>query len=374
MLLLQRVLSDFCKFYVLWYDTKKEKLTARMKGYSVKMRYLQLSFLITVLIFLPRCTWFGTPETPAETPIGEHAGVIAGEVLLTIDGQPRITMAQFEDYKKNIMEVQPQLKQLISLMPDAEYELFKSMVNEELLKDWIRTSKIDQKVEYKHDLQMILDFAGRQLAVKYFQDAHPVKVSDVDIRKFYEDNKKQFPELIVSQGGVKAQGVSFSTPADAQAFMAKAKEKGFAAAAKEANLKLEEYKDISATSYELEAPLRDKLVAVKKFPSIEMVTGKDKTYVVNATGKTEPEYVAYDQIKPRLEMYLQQQKMAENFTKELDKLKQTMNVVENKNYFDQIKGQREEEMKRMIEQEKSRQADQQAVPAPAPMAKPLKAS
>jgi hypothetical protein len=343
---------------------------------KIALRTHQFLLLAAVIIFLPHCNWFGGQPTPTPAPAPEPTpapttgAVTGGDVLLTIDGKARITTNQFEAYKQTILETQPQLKQLIALMPDAEYELFKSMKNEELLKDWVKKNNIDQKAEYKKDKQMIADFAERQLAVKYFQEAHPAKVSDADIRKFYEENKKQFPELMASRGGVKGQGISFSSAADADAFAKSAREKGFAVAAKESKAKIDEYKDVSVTSYELEAPLREKLSAVKKYPSIEVVTGKDKTYVVNVTGKTDPEYVPFDEVKQRLEMYLQQQKMAENFTQELEKLERTMMTVENKNYFDRIKQQREDEMKKVMDQEKGKQTALVSKDTP----KPLKAS
>src|ERR1700689_423734 len=109
-----------------------------------------------LLVLLPQCDWFSksaeknadAPSTTAATPQGD-------EVLLTINGQPRITVAKFEEYMATVLEAQPQLKQLLAFMPDAEYELFKSMSNEELLKAWIEKNKIDQQANYKKDLQMI---------------------------------------------------------------------------------------------------------------------------------------------------------------------------------------------------------------------------
>lgn len=333
----------------------------------MKMRLhviLQGALTISLVVVLSQCG-LGTKSEESKTEstsaaIDQAAG--AGEVLLSIDGKPRITVERFENYVSTVLDAQPQLKQLIALMPDAEMELFKSMANEELLQSWLAKNGIDQKESYKKDLQMITDFGKRQLAVKYFQEAHPVVISEAEVRKYYEENKKTIPELMVSRGGVTAQIASFDTPAAAQAFYAKVKDgKGdFEQAVKEAKGTVKSVAEIHEMSFDVDPAIRHKMSEVKKFPAIELVNSKDKSWVIKATGKKEAQYVPFDQIKPRIEQFLQQQKMGELFTKELESLKSDFKVIENKEYFERKKKMKEEEMNRFMERDGQKQAMDQS--------------
>lgn len=339
----------------------------------MKMRFyksLQGALVIALVVLLPQCDW-GKKEDTQKNDTFPASAVGAGEVLLTIDGQPRITVDRFENYMNTVLEAQPQLKQLIGLMPDAEMELFRSMSSEELLQAWMSKNQIDQQESYKKDFQMIIDFGKRQLALKYFQEAHPIKISDAEVKKYYEENKKSIPELMTARGGVSGMAIGFDKPEDAQAFFAKVKDPkaDFVQIARDAKMIIKDLKEVNELSFDVDAPLRDKLITLKKMPAVELVTGKEKTWVVKAVSKQDAQYVPYDQIKPRLEAFLQQQKMGEMFTTELEKLKNEFKVVENKSYFERKKKLKEEDMNKMMEKtDKQVQADAQSVSsAPAPI-------
>ncbi|MBI2775220.1 peptidyl-prolyl cis-trans isomerase [Candidatus Dependentiae bacterium] len=317
-------------------------------------RSLQGVFALSILAVLPQCDFFGSKNeerTESSSAAADQMPAGSGEVLLSIDGKPRITVDRFENYVSTVLEAQPQLKQLIALMPDAEMELFKSMANEEMLQAWLAKSGMDQKEAYKKDLQMIVDFGKRQLAVKYFQEAHPVTVSEAEVRKYYDENKKTIPELMMNRGGVAAQIATFDKQADAQAFFAKVKEgkADFEQAAREAKGTVKSFQEINEMSFDVDPAVREKINSMKKFPAIEMATGKDKAWVIKATAKKDAQYVPFDQIKPRIEAFLQQQKMGELFTKELESLRNEFKIVENKDYFERKKKLKEEEMNNMME-------------------------
>ncbi len=341
-------------------------------------RSIQGAMVVSLLVILPQCDLFKKTEKADRAQVADSSGAMAdtqsgGEVLLTIDGHPRITVDRFESYMNTVLDAQPQLKQLINLMPEAETELFKSMANEELLQAWIAKNGIDQGAGYKKDLQMIQDFGKRQLAIKYFQEQHPAKISEAEVRKYYDENKKTTPELMTSRGGISAMLLSFEKPDEAENFFALVKDgkNDFVAKAREAKLPAKELKEVTEMSYEVEGPVRDALVAMTKFPATQMIKGKDKTYVVKATAKKEPQYVPFEQIKQRLEGFLQQQKMAELFTAELEKLKNEFKMVENKDYFDRRKKSKEEQMNKMMESQGQMQGSndpQQPVMANAPAA------
>ena len=337
----------------------------------VKIHLTKGIFALSMLVFLPQCELFKSSPSEQESAPSDaqpiSGSVLSGEVLLTIDGTPRVTVDRFENYVATVLEAQPQLKQLIALMPDAELELFKNMANEELLQAWVSKNKIDQSESYKKELQMIQDFGKRQLAIKYFQEKHPMQVSEAEVRKYYDENKNSIPELMVSRGGITANVIEFSKPENAQEFYAKVKDAkaDFVQAARDAKLPMKEIKEISEMSFDVEGPVREKVVTIKKFPAVELITGKDKTWVVKVIGKQEPQYVPFEQIQERLAAFLQQQKMAEMFIKEIEKLKGEFTVVENKDYFDRKKKRKEEEMNKLMEKEKGQQQAQNEHQKPA---------
>ncbi len=329
---------------------------------------LRLLTIALLMVFLPQCDWAGkkveeeSPSTASATRANSDTTAMqasgpGSEVILTIDGKPRITVGRFEEYMNMVFQSQPQLQQLLALMPNGEYELYTSMKNEELLQAWVMKNNIDKKIEYQKDLQSIIDFGTRQLAVKYFQDAHPVVVTPAEVKKYYDENKQTIPELMSSRGGVNAQAAMFNTPADAQAFIAKLQEPkaSFTQLAKEAKATVKDFKQVNDQSFDVEAPLREKLLSIKKFPATEVVTVGDKTWVVKATGKSEPQYIPFDQIQSRLEPFLKQQKLGEMFNKELETLKKDFNIVENKDFFERRKKVKEDEMAAMFEKEKAKQ-------------------
>ena len=104
------------------------KLVVFLRKGLVKMRFyksLQGALVVSLVVLLPQCDWGKKEDTIKDETFPASASVGAGEVLLTIDGQPRITVDRFENYMNTVLEAQPQLKQLIGLMPDAEMELFR---------------------------------------------------------------------------------------------------------------------------------------------------------------------------------------------------------------------------------------------------------
>lgn len=342
---------------------KKEK--------EMNKKLLSLPIAISSLLFLANCDMFKsndkkpegatTPQTAAKASETAKTGV--GEILLYIGDKAAVTANEFEEYMESVMEAQPQFKQLMAFMPDAEYELFNQMKGELAIQSWVESNKIDQRADYKKEREGALKLLDRQLAQKYFQQEYPVKVTESDARKFYDENKDKYRELMVSPGGVNAEAVFFEKEDLANAFATKVKEAGvdFAKTAKDQSLKLKEFKQVTSESFDVEAPVRDKIIAMKKFPSIDTIKVKTGVWVVKAKNKDERKYVPFDQVKEGLMNHLKTQRI---FTDELDKLKEKFNFKENKDYFDRKKAAREQEMKKMMEEQQQAKGSTTADAAP----------
>lgn len=265
----------------------------------------------------------------------------SADVLLRINGKPAVTVGEFEDYKTKILEIQPQYKQMMAMMPEVErikidQNLYDNLVNQKILQAWVEKNNIDDSSEYQKDLALIVDFAKQNLSVKHFQEKHPVTVTEADLRNFYEENKGKMPGLSQSLGGVHAKAVKFESKDKANDFLAKAKAPGadFDKLAKAANAKVEEFKDVNNRSFNLDMQVRKSILAMEKFPKTELVEAGKVAWVVKGIEKTEPVYVAFDEVKDGLENMLKQQKQTELIQAELEKLKKEYDVDINSGYFD----------------------------------------
>ncbi|MGE0206622.1 MAG: hypothetical protein AB7R69_02120 [Candidatus Babeliales bacterium] len=328
-------------------------------------KIFSLSALVTSLIVLSSCDWGKKEEVKKETSstAQESTAAPTGEVLLTINGKPAITTSQFEEYKNSVLDAQPQLRQLMAFMPDAEMELFKSMANEIMLKNWIEKHGIDKRADYQKDRRMGQEFLDRQLAIKYFQQEYPkmakVEVTDAEARKIYDEKKETTPELMISQGGITIELVEFKQEAPAKEFFEKVKEAGkdFMQVAKDAQLKPKEIKGVNGQSFEVDGAVREKVTKMSRLPATELIKGKDKFFVVRAVVKDEAKYVPFEQDKEPIKQQLKAQKL---FTEELDKLRKDFDIQENNAFFEKQKQARQEELERMKEEAQKQMQKKQA--------------
>lgn len=319
---------------------------------------ISVSLSIISLVMLSGCDWFGAKNTNGSGTMTSSEAVktdvpqVKGEVLLSMDGKTLLTVPEFEEEMAQFLDLQPQYKQMMAFMPDAEYQIFSNVKSERILDEWARKNKLTERLDFKRELEKIERLGKRQLAVKYFIEAHPVSVPASDVRKFYEENKTVYPDLQVSKGGVTAKGVKFDTEDAANAFLDKVKGGDFEKVAKDEKQTVKNFKNVSDKSLEVDEAVRKKLVGYKTFPAAaEVVKAKDKDkdvyWVIKAQSKEEAKYVPFDEIKDKIEEFLKEQKKGEMFMKELEKLQKELGITEHKEYFDRKKKEREAEQEKM---------------------------
>lgn len=321
---------------------------------------VSVSLSLVSLLALSGCDWFGAKKISDSASVASTESVKTdvaqpkGEALLSINGKVLLTVPEFEEEMAQFLDLQPQYKQMMAFMPDAEYQIFSNVKSERILDEWANKNKLNERADFKKELEKIERLGRRQLAVKYFIDAHPVSVPASDVRKFYDENKTVYPDLQVSKGGITAKAIKFNTQDAAKAFVDKVSAAGadFEKAAKDENLTVKNFKNVNDKSFEVEDAIRKKLLELKKFPSsVEVVTAKDKDkdifWVVIAQSKEEPKYVPFEEIKGKIEEFLKEQKKGEMFMKELEKLQKDLNITEHKEYFDRKKKEREAEQEKM---------------------------
>lgn len=354
-----------------------------MKNLSAQRMHFFM--LMVALLGMPACSlldYFKKDGAPVEQSAGSSdasmpaAAQLTGDVLATIDGKPAITVDMFEKEFNTLVESNQQIKALLPLMPDLQDRFFEGLLSQQLVDRYIAKNKIDQTEEYKQQLNDFLKQARQVINEMFFSKQFPANVSESEVRKYYDQNKANIPDLVISFGGVNTMGVEFANADEAKAFMEKVKGKAaqFEKIAKESGLasKFRDFKLVNAQSVGLDPAIRSKVVSITTFPSVELVKGNDKKeWVVVALNKEEAKYQDFDKVKEPLKAAVAQEKQNEVKMNELEKLKKEYNVEINKSYFDKKKdNQKNAQMEQLQEAIKQQaQAKPEAEKAPAKKAR-----
>jgi hypothetical protein len=255
--------------------------------------------------------------------------------LVTMDGKPIVTQTSLEVEYQQLLKDNPQLEQMLPLMGGKEglmERLTKALAERAVVRRYVAEQKIDQDSAYQAELARMLNSVRDMLNIKYFNAQHIAPVSDREIKEFYDKNRETMPELLVSRGGIRAAGVKFEKEADAQAFFNKAKtsKSDLQATAKEAGIaadKVQDFKLVNSQSIGIAPLLRDKIIAIQKCPSVELIKLDDKTFwVVKASGKEDTTYREFAQVKEHLKHYLEEKKREEVVGKIMQDLEQQYKV------------------------------------------------
>jgi hypothetical protein len=335
---------------------------------------LSVALLVVPVIFLTGCK----PWEWLKGHMGKKAGteVLEGQVLVTVKGKPLMTAQKFEQEFTKFLEENPQYKAALSFMPDLKKDVFMGMVNQELVDFWAKDTKVDQKSEYAQDMERMLTNAKHIVNSKYFGELHPVKLTDDELKEFYDKNKDVLPDLLISRGGVKTKAISFDKQEAAKNFLAKVKElKTIEAAAKVMNLakNVRDFKQVHQYTMGIDTALRDKVLELKKFPAHDMVKSADGKafWVFVATAKEESQYQPFEKIKSGLEQYVTHEKRKKVIGDALEQLKKDYEVVISDEYFKAKPAPEQAAAQPAAEQaQQTAQADQQPAQATTAAAQP----
>lgn len=308
-----------------------------------KEKKVVLSLLIVgSLLMLTGC--FGEKEKSAkiESDCGCQSDSEKGDVLLSIDGKPVLYAEDFEDQKAMAQQSNQQLSMILQMMPDAEYSmLFKSIEAGHLMKEWVVREGIDQNPDLVKQRRQYHEAIDLQLYMKYYEDAHPIEATDGEVEDYYKAKRDQIPGLIASPAGVDVVYAVFNTKNKAEDFASKVKDgsdKHFKSAAKDAEVNLEAM--VISNDSAVNETLKNSVMAATKFPSKEVVKIDDNSYwVVGMLKKKDAEYRSLDvtEIKQGITKMCKDEKREAELTKQVEKLHQKYNVVENKDYFENKK-------------------------------------
>lgn len=302
--------------------------------------------ILLSIVLLPGCEWGSSKkvapkvevESSAVQEMPKEGKVLTGEVLVTINGVPVVTKDMLDEEREKLFKANPQFKAMLSFMPAEQLDrnIAEGLMSQEVINYYIHDAGIDKEAEYKAELEDGIKKIEHMINAKYFTQSFPVSVSDTDISKFYEENKGVMQDIIISRGGVRAVGLLFGNEKDAQDFVAQLTN-DLQTTARQLGLadKVKDFKLVNEQSFEVDPVIRERLVRITTVPAVEIIsTGDKNVWVVEAQAKEEPKYRPLDdRMKLGLRQYLEKEKKAEAFEKELEKLKSKYNVVFNDTYF-----------------------------------------
>ncbi|MFT6765415.1 MAG: hypothetical protein ACJAZS_000292 [Alteromonas naphthalenivorans] len=315
-----------------------------MKKKNKAMHVGILGLALSTLLLLPGCRIVELfkdklGSEPSAAPVSVPSSTSSShsddsKALLSIDGKSVITEASFDKYYEQFVSSNPQLQSMIQFMPNAKKEIFNGMANERILLVWGEKNNIHGDAEYKKELEQSVRMIKTNLAAKRFEKdlIGTIAVTDKEMRDYYESHKD--PELIVSPGGIKAEGKEFDTKEKAQVLFDKVKDdaKGFKAAAGD---KVKDFAPINKMSFDVDNALKDKVMELTSFPKVIMVEAANKKYwVVAALKKEETQHRSFDEVKEGLKKMIEREKTMKIYTEKIGQLKKEYNVTENTSYFE----------------------------------------
>lgn len=336
---------------------------------------LRYSAFGAVLILLPGCAaldWFKNktaPEQSVSVPVTENVTIelptpqasfqpVQGQVLVSVDGVPVITVESLKAEKDKLLAANPQLKAMMAFMDPQQFDqnLLDGLTNQVTVDKWIIQNGVANTQNYKNELQEGYKAIERMVNTKFFSESLKISVSDADVRKFYDTNKDLMPNLIISRGGTKAMGVQFDQEQDARAFADKvrARRGDISAAAKEAGIATDRVKDFKVVGDQtvgMEAALHSAILGMKSVPGVEVVKVNATWWVVGATERQESKYQPFEQVKAGLKAAVEKEKRAEMFDQAIERLKQDYKVVVDQNYFASAPAGAQQEMPDLTDEE-----------------------
>jgi len=359
--MLCRIAQPMLDYKKFWSEVLFFKYRIFMMNKQLRMNGAICSFLL----LLSGCGCEKKGDT-AQKPVDE-------EVLVSMSGNPLLTLSEFQSFIKEAIGADPQMQFMAQMMPDFEEQLFeRAKLSEIVLDEWAKKAQVALDEEYKKMRAQAEKALSTMLNQKMFIKKHVGDVSDSEAQKHYNDNKGTDPSLVLSPEGVEAKGVSFEKEADANNFLAKVKEfKGdIEKAAKAIKKDVDDLGLVSQMSM-IDQKVKDKLLELKKAPSLlPLIKGDKDFWVVKAFKREKAKHVPFEQAKDKIKESLANKKIEEVFEKKIPEYQKEYGIEVNRAYFDKKRKEREEQQAKMMQQMKESDK-QEAVPVPDKQAKEL---
>lgn len=304
------------------------------------------------------CPHTGAHEThdAAKTSSGEDVALagfepaVLKETVVSLDGKPVVTGADFEKNMQLILEVQPTIKDWLNFMTQEQQDqmigqLIDTMATEKLIRHEVQALGLDKDPEYIQNAQRMHEMLDRDIMNRAFESAllKEIVITDDAARKYYNDNKATEPifqrlPFSSQQAGVKAESFEVATEKEAEDLANKARANtDFAQVAQEAKATVNDLGLVNANSF-VDPEVKEVLLSATTFPSVFVVKGADgKFTVVKAISKQDAQYADYETVADAVKQVMTGKEFNDLYTKRMADLKEKYKLEVNKDYINKRK-------------------------------------
>ncbi|MBU4270139.1 hypothetical protein KJ644_02195 [Candidatus Dependentiae bacterium] len=309
--------------------------------YSFVKKYLGVFVSVLTVILFVGCGEKSKKDSVA-SPDSVKEQTANSIVLLNVDGKQAISEDDFNKHLAQMLQANPYFRgaSAESLPKELKRKFFDELVKQELIIAWANKNNVDADAEFQKNYEELKKLVRRSLLVQAYEKKlfEGVDVTDADIKNHFDKNKDKF---VKDQGGVLVEGVEFTNDADALLFLNKVsvKESDFK---KMAKLSFEKsYKSFNrvaekqSAEYSVSIPkeIKEKVLALTKYPSIIKVAVNGKVWVIHAFDKKDTVYFDLNEIKDQLKEMLKMNKFRDILNENVDKLRKEFTLDINEDYF-----------------------------------------
>lgn len=296
-------------------------------------------------------------------PHGPQETKLSGEVLLSVDGKPLVTVDSYEEFWKMYVESNPQAALIAGFYPGLRKEVFTAMlVPFETAAVYLQKTGKDKSPEFQKNLERQRTFGYKTLAL---DTLHKDVLAKIDksaraLKDFYEENREkirafQDNKFTKATGGTSAISVEFDNDKDAATFLEKVKanKADFARLAEQDGKEVKQLGFVTMETPDVNYFVKVKLNELGPDDVAKVDLGKDKFVVVKSLEKKKAEYIPFDEVmqnpqaKEIIERELVQVKSVEKMKDEMEKLTKEYNIQQNNEFFEQELQKKQAELSKM---------------------------
>lgn len=303
--------------------------------------FLKGTAFALMIALLPGCAvmdFFKKKEEKTEDAQAAGADV----TLCKINDKAVITKGDFDKRINQILQANPYFRGAGAdmLPPQVKQNVFKRLVEEELLIHDADANKIESDAEFKKIYAEMKNLLKRSVKIQLTEKKifDKIQIAEDDLKAHFEQNKDRYVKVA---GGVLVTGIKFDTDAAANSFLVSAKSKiaNFDELAKQNKAgKFREFgrvgKEAPAMGMETTpAPIKEAALSAQTLPSVQKVkVGKD-VWVIKASDKKEPVYFELSEISEQLSGMLKNNKFKDEYAKVVKELEGKYKISTNDEFF-----------------------------------------
>lgn len=303
--------------------------------------FLKGTALALTVALLPGCAvldFFKKKEDKTEEAKAAGADI----TLCKINDKVVITKDDFDKRINQILQANPYFRGAGAdmLPPQVKQNVFKRLVEEELLIHDADSNKIESDAEFKKIYAEMKNLLKRSVKIQLTEKKifDKIQISDEEIKTNFDQNKDRYVKVA---GGVLVSGIKFDTDAAASAFLttAKAKTANFESLAKQNKAgKFKEFGRVGKESAGMgmeavPAPIKEAALSSQALPSVQKVKVGKEIWVVKASDKKEPVYFELSEIKEQLSGMLKNNKFKDEYSKVVKELEGKYKISTNDEFF-----------------------------------------